>query len=431
MKILRTGSISFILQVVIFFYNIAKAAYMAGIYIAARWNSKAAKWVKGRKNWEQQLRDNWLASPGNFTIWMHCASLGEFEQGRPIIEQLKQDIPSCRILITFFSPSGYEVKKNYKGADYIMYLPFDSPANANTFLNLVQPQLAIFVKYEFWHYFLQALKKRNTATILVSGIFRASQPFFQWWGSFHRAMLRNFSHLFVQDEASQKLLQSIGITTNVTVAGDTRFDRVLQTARQWAPVEEVEQFITNKKILVAGSTWKEDEELLAAWLQQTKDDWQLILAPHELKPGNLERIKNLFPHHILFSNSKAVPKSSGNYNTLIVDNIGFLSKLYNYATICYVGGGFNKSGHHNVLEAAVYGKPVITGPSFQKFKESVDLKTIGAGFTVQTTAQLQNILQEISYSKAGKLAGTYVKENGGATGTIVKWVLQENLRLTK
>jgi 3-deoxy-D-manno-octulosonic-acid transferase len=430
-KILLTGSISFILQVVIFFYNIAKVAYKASIHIAARWNSKAGKWVNGRKNWQEQLTANWQPKPGSFTVWMHCASLGEFEQGRPIIEQLKQQIPNCRVLLTFFSPSGYEIRKDYKGADYVMYLPFDSAANANTFLSMVQPQLAIFVKYEFWHYYLQALKNRSISTILVSGIFRSSQPFFQWWGSFHRAMLHNFSHLFVQDESSKKLLEKIGITANATVAGDTRFDRVLETARQWSQIEQAEQFITNKKILVAGSTWKEDEELLATWLQQNKDDWQIILAPHEIKPDNLQRIKQLFTDSIFFSNSNATSKPLDAYTIMVIDNIGFLSKLYNYATVCYVGGGFNKSGHHNILEAAVYSKPVITGPSFQKFKESVDLKKIGAGFTVETPAQLHDILQTMNYTNAGKQAGAYVKKNSGATATIVNWIRQENLLFTK
>jgi 3-deoxy-D-manno-octulosonic-acid transferase len=415
---------------VIFFYNIAKAAYKASIHLAARWNRKAGKWVEGRKDWQQQLQTNWQSKPGSFTVWMHCASLGEFEQGRPVAEQLKKEISNCRVLITFFSPSGYEIRKNYAGADCVMYLPFDSPVNANAFLNIVNPQLAIFVKYEFWHYYLQALKNKNIPIILVSGIFRASQPFFQWWGNFHRKMLHNFSHLFVQEQHSKDLLGNIGLTKNVTVAGDTRFDRVLETARQWTSVKQVEQFISNKKVLVAGSTWKEDEELLAAWFQQNKDEWQIILAPHEIKQENLKHISILFTGSIFFSNISTLSKTMNPYNTLIIDNIGYLSKLYKYATVCYVGGGFNKSGHHNVLEAAVYGKPVITGPSFQKFKESVDLKKIGAGFTVETAEQMHTTLQEINYANAGQIAETYVKENSGATASIVQWV-QENLLFTK
>lgn len=410
-------------------YNIFRVLYEAAVSIAAYGNAKAKKWVDGRKNWQKELQSNWQVKPGNFVVWMHCASLGEFEQGRPLIEQLKKQIPGSKILLTFFSPSGYEVRKNYEGADYVMYLPMDSKQNANTFLDLVKPQLAVFIKYEFWHYYLQALNRAGIKTILVSGIFRSSQPFFQWWGSFHRNMLRSFSHLFVQDQSSKELLHKIELAGNVTVTGDTRFDRVLDTAQQWKPIDTVEQFIGNKKIMVAGSTWKEDEDLLAQWFSKNKNEWQIIIAPHEIKQENLERLSNLFPGSVFFSNTGNPSQQLSSYDCMIIDNIGLLSKLYRYATVCYVGGGFNKSGHHNMLEAAVYGKAIITGPYFQKFKESRDLKKLGSSFTIEKAEHLTQVLEKINTSVAGTIAEEYVKDHSGATARVVQWI-QENLLLT-
>lgn len=410
----------------IFFYNIFRLVYQAAVTLAATRNLKAKKWVEGRRNWQQQLQQNWQLKPGDKVVWMHCASLGEFEQGRPVLELIKSQYPNSKLLLTFFSPSGYEIRKNYNGADYVMYLPMDGAANAKEFIDLVQPQLAIFVKYEFWHYYLSELKNRHIETILVSGIFRPSQPFFQWWGGFNRNMLRNFSHLFVQNPASKELMDGIGLSSKTTVAGDTRFDRVITGAAQWQSIAAVNAFCGTDPVLVAGSTWAEDETILAEWMKESKQ-YKLIIAPHEIKAENINRLKTLFPGSISFSELSTHHSPFTTHQVLIIDNIGYLSRLYKYATVCYVGGGFNKSGHHNILEAAVYGKPVITGPNFEKFKESVDLKKLGGSFTIAEAKELVEVMQQMNIATASTIAETYVKENAGATATIVNWLQEKRL----
>jgi 3-deoxy-D-manno-octulosonic-acid transferase len=411
---------------VIIFYQLFLLLYRAFVGLAATRNEKAKKWVEGRKNWQQQLRQNWQQKQGEKVVWMHCASLGEFEQGRPVLEEIKSRYPNSKILLTFFSPSGYEVRKNYNGADYVMYLPMDGAANAKDFIELAQPKLAIFVKYEFWHYYLTELKNRNIETILVSGIFRPSQPFFQWWGGFNRNMLHNFSHLFVQNAASKELLDGIRLSDKTTIAGDTRFDRVITGAAQWKPIEIVDAFCGTNSVMVAGSTWAEDETILAEWMKENKQH-KLIIAPHEIKVENIARLQTLFPNSVAFSKLSTHNPQPITHNCLIIDNIGYLSRLYKYATVCYVGGGFNKSGHHNILEAAVYGKPVITGPNFEKFKESVDLKKLGGSFTITNATELKEIMLKMDISAAGIIAETYVQENAGATATILNWLQEKRL----
>jgi 3-deoxy-D-manno-octulosonic-acid transferase len=401
--------------------------YKTGISIAANWNSKAFKWKHGRINWAAALASNWKHKPGDAVVWIHCASLGEFEQGRPIMEAIKKQFPQIKLLLTFFSPSGYEIRKNYPGADYVMYLPFDSAGNAKHFLEIVQPRLAIFVKYEFWHYYLQELKTRNTPAILVSGIFRKTQPFFKWYGAFNRNMLQCFTHLFVQDDNSKQLLAAIGVNQNITVAGDTRFDRVLAAARQWKPVENVELFTGNKKIMVAGSSWKEDEDMIAAWFSNNHHNWKLIIAPHETGDANIERLQKQFSSSVLFTELNIPGERLPAAGCLIINTIGHLSKLYKYATVCYVGGGFNKSGHHNILEAAVYGKAVITGPNYQKFKESVELKNEGASFAVNNANELKQIVSTININDAGRKAAAYVIEHAGAVNSIMQWIQEKRL----
>ncbi|MEJ8818502.1 3-deoxy-D-manno-octulosonic acid transferase [Lacibacter sp. H407] len=412
----------------IFFYNIFRVIYKTAIGLAANWNTKAKNWVDGRKNWKEELTANWKNESGKPVVWMHCASLGEFEQGRPIIEEIKTKYPNTKILLTFFSPSGYEVRKNYKGADHVMYLPMDSSVNAKDLLDLVKPKLAIFVKYEFWHYYLAELHNRKIETILVSGIFRPSQAFFQWWGGFNRNMLQQFSHLFVQNAASKELLDGIGQGDKTTVAGDTRFDRVLTAAEQWKPIDIVDTFCGTDSVLVAGSTWAEDENILADWMKEN-NRYKLIIAPHEIKAENIDRLKTLFPDSIKFSDLSTHNSQPITHNCLIVDNIGYLSRLYKYASVCYVGGGFNKSGHHNILEAAVFGKPVITGPNFEKFKESVELKKLGGSFSINNVIELKEVMLKMDSSAAGTIAENYVKENAGATTAILNW-LQEKRLLT-
>jgi 3-deoxy-D-manno-octulosonic-acid transferase len=420
---------AFILHSVIVFYHIFRIVYFNGIRLAANWSAKARQWVDGRKHWQQTLQQKFERNREDKVIWMHCASLGEFEQGRPILEKLKSKNPKIKIVLSFFSPSGYEIRKDYNGADVVMYLPEDSKENANAFLNIVQPSLAIFVKYEFWHFYLAALKDRNIETILVSGIFRNTQPFFLWWGGFYKNMLLNFSHLFVQNQASAQLLASINIKSNVTVCGDTRFDRVLEMAEQWQPVSAIESFLQpNKKILVAGSTWKEDEELIAQWFHQQNEDWQLIIAPHEIDEVNIAQLQQLFSNSsILFSELTTKNSELRTIDCIIINTIGHLSKLYKYATICYVGGGFTKSGIHNSLEAAVYCKPVITGPNIRKYHEAIELKEAGGLFIINDGMQLHELIKSLNVEESGKKAGTFVQQHTGATTAIMNYIQEKRL----
>jgi 3-deoxy-D-manno-octulosonic-acid transferase len=411
----------------ILFYQLFLRFYFFFIWFASAWNSKAKKWIEGRQNWQQLLAKRWQLIPGHPVLWMHCASLGEFEQGRPVLDKLKLQNPNLKILLTFFSPSGYEVRKNYMGADLVMYLPADSEKNAKQFIAAVQPSLVIFVKYEFWHFYLSELKKQSIPAILVAGIFRQTQPFFRWWGFFHRNMLHCFNHLFVQNEASQHLLESVGLAGKISVCGDTRFDRVVELADSPKPIQIAEAFRHGRNLLVAGSTWKEDEELIAGWFSKHKKDWQLIIAPHEVEQKNIERLLQLFPTAVTYSAIQNQTNSSQKKEVLIIDNIGMLSNLYSYGTVCYVGGGFNKSGHHNILEAAVYGKAVFTGPVFEKFSESIELKKLGASFTVHNPAELEQLIQKTDLENAGRIAAEYVYRKSGAKKFITEWIQEKRL----
>jgi 3-deoxy-D-manno-octulosonic-acid transferase len=407
---------------VILFYNIFRLVYFGGIQLAASWNTKAKLWVSGRKNWQNILQQN-----AHLVVWMHCASLGEFEQGRPVLEKIKTQYHNCKVVLTFFSPSGYEIRKDYQGADVVMYMPPDSQQNAVTFLNLVQPTLAIFVKYEFWHYYLAELKKRNIETILVSGIFRNTQPFFQWWGGFYRNMLLNFSHLFVQNQSSAALLATINIQHNVTVCGDTRFDRVLENALNWKPVKFINAFFKDQFVIVAGSTWEQDEELLSIYLHDHWNNQRLILAPHEINNEHINSIKERFPHSVCYSEINNENQISTDINCLIIDSIGMLSQLYKYGSISYVGGGFSKSGIHNVLEAAVYGTPVFTGPNIQKFQEAVELKQAGALFTITDSTALKEALLKTNIQETRRIAKDYVQQKSGAAKAIMNYIQEKRL----
>jgi len=409
--------------------------FRAGINIASLWNKKAKLWLIGRKDLFGKMKSE-IQNPKSEIIWVHCSSLGEFEQGRPVIEELKSRYPHFKILLTFFSPSGYEVRKNYKFADWVYYLPLDSDANAKLFLETVNPSLVIFIKYDYWYYYLSACKERKIPLLLVSGIFRKSQPFFRWYGSFHKNMLQCITHLFVQDQQSELLLKTIDIT-NVTVAGDTRFDRVATIVESFLPIKEIENFCGNSKILIAGSTWPTDEKLIKEVLESFPD-LKLIIAPHEIHKEHLISLKKLFPDSLFFSELQTlIPMITGTQhlssNCLIIDNIGMLSKLYHYATLTYVGGGFDK-GIHNVLEAAVHGKPVIFGPIFRKFNEAIDLINENAGFSISNKTELEDEIrlllneQEL-YSACCKNAGNYVLKNKGATKKIMEYI-QLNRLLT-
>lgn len=419
----------------ILLYNLFLLLYKTGVSIAARWNPKAKAWVNGRSI-QQSYFDTPLAKePDSKTIWFHCASLGEFEQGRPLIETLKkvfqQRNKPLQIVLTFFSPSGYEVRKNYQGADIVLYLPLDSKKNAERFLHYAQPDWAVFVKYEFWHYYLSALQHQKIPAILVSAIFRDSQPFFRLWGGFHRNMLRKFAAIFVQENHSKELLAQLGLNSITFVAGDTRFDRVAENALNHSPLPVVERFCNKQPVLVAGSTWDKDEAVIEEWYNRQISDkespWKLILIPHEIHSRHLAQLQTRFPEALLFSRLNADDTSIHQSNILIVDRIGILASIYLYGTACFIGGGFNKSGHHNILEAAVYCKATITGPVYKKFKESVELKKAGGSFAIRNSNDLGQILRNTDLLKAGQIAGEYVQNQKGATNRIVQWLMKNDV----
>jgi 3-deoxy-D-manno-octulosonic-acid transferase len=410
-----------------FFYNIFLLFYKTGIGIAALWNKKAARWVKGRKEIFARLTSE-IQIKNSSLIWVHCSSLGEFEQGRPVIDKLKLWFPDSKILLTFFSPSGFEIRKNYKGVDWVFYLPMDSAANAKRFFDIVQPKMVIFIKYDYWYYYLTECKKREIPLYIVSAIFRNDQPFFKWYGSLHRRMLKCFSHIFVQDKISSTLLNAVGIK-NVTISGDTRFDRVVEIAGTFKPLNEIERFCGPSQVLVAGSTWPPDERLIKEAIADFPD-LKIIIAPHEIHDQHLDQLKEIFPGCVLYSQFTIAPSPS---NVLIIDNIGMLSRLYHYATVTYIGGGFDK-GIHNTLEAAVFGKPVLFGPHFKKFKEAVGLIEAGGGASVNSANELKNHLRSLltdktKWEETGKRSLDLVMRNKGATEKIMQ-VIQENRRFT-
>jgi 3-deoxy-D-manno-octulosonic-acid transferase len=402
-------------------YNTAIRLYYLFIFIASFFNEKARLWIEGRKNTISLLQQKLNAT--DKTIWIHCASLGEFEQGRPLIENLKKDFPGYKILLTFFSPSGYEIRRNYPLADCVCYLPIDTPENVKTFLDAAQPTMAIFVKYEFWHNFINELSHRKIPLFLISAIFRKEQIFFKPYGGFYRKVLRKIEHLFVQDEHSKNLLTSIAIT-NVTVSGDTRFDRVFNTASTSDYLPAIENFCNGKPTLIAGSSWPEDEKLLAEVFQQ-QQDWKLIIAPHETNTSNIERLEKLmsFKSSCRFSQLHTGSLEK-NHDVLIIDTIGHLSKIYRYGTIAYIGGGFGK-GIHNILEAAAFGLPVIFGPNYNKFREAKELIKAGGGFTIKDLDDLKVVFEKLKSNEqkaAAETAKNYVLLNIGATEKIISHI---------
>jgi 3-deoxy-D-manno-octulosonic-acid transferase len=420
----------------IFFYNIFLFLYQASIGIASLWNKKAKLWVNGRKDIFEELSSK-LISPqarqNSKLIWFHCSSLGEFEQGRPVMENLRKHLATgeTKFLLTFFSPSGFEIRKDYKGADWVFYLPLDSEKNANRFFDIVNPSLVVFVKYDYWYYYLRECKKRNIPLLLVSGVFRQGQPFFKWYGNLHRKMLNCFTHFFVQDKESFDLLKTININ-NITVAGDTRFDRVSEIAENFKPIEEIEKFCGRSQVLVAGSTWPDDEKMIKD-ATVNLPGLKIIIAPHEIHKEHLDQLRSIFPDAVLHSQLITQSSQPINSNTLFIDNIGMLSRLYHYATITYIGGGFDK-GIHNTLEAAVYGKPVLFGPNYKKFKEAIGLIETGGGVCVNSSTELTLQLKKLLTSKdvlesSSKNTFEFVKQNKGATENILHYI-KVNLLLT-
>ncbi|KAB2867054.1 MAG: 3-deoxy-D-manno-octulosonic acid transferase [Bacteroidales bacterium] len=403
----------------VFLYNLGIRAYLFLVHIVSPFNKKAKLWIDGRRKWQDRVRAT--VNSDDQTVWVHCSSLGEFEQGRPVIESIKQSFPDLKIVLTFFSPSGYEVRKNYSGADYIFYLPIDTKRNAREFVQLIKPKLVIFVKYEFWYFYLSELRSRNIPTYIISANFRANQVFFKSYGNWYRQFLRKFDHLFVQNQNSLDLLSSIGIN-NVTVAGDTRFDRVAKVASEAKEFPFVEQFCGSDKIVIAGSTWPKDEEVLAEFFKINRNGVKLIIAPHEIDKHHIESIQHTFPvESILYSERDK--KATSDARILIIDCIGMLSSLYRYGHIAYIGGGFGV-GIHNTLEAATFGIPVIFGPNYHKFQEAKDLISFKAGFSINTPVELVDLLNSFLNDEqlrinAGNESKKFVLSGVGATSIIL------------
>lgn len=402
-------------------YTAAIRLYAAAVYAAAPFNAKARKMIEGRRSIDDVLREKII--PGARYVWLHAASLGEFEQGRPLLEAIRQRHPDYKILLTFFSPSGYDVRRDYPGADVVCYLPFDFPRRIRAFLDRVRPTLALFVKYEFWLNTLDELRRRRVPTYLVSGIFRPGQLFFRPIGRPYRDALRCFDHLFVQDETSRQLLAGIGLT-NVTITGDTRFDRVIDIRHAARPLPVVAAFAERdaRPVLIAGSSWPEDEALLIPYFN-AHPDLKLILAPHEIHEAHLAAIEARLTRPALRL-SRADADTTASVDCLIVDSFGLLSSIYRYARIAYIGGGFGH-GIHNAPEAAVYGVPVLFGPNHHKFREALDLIACGGAFSITDASTLAARLDALlaapdACTAAGESAGAYIQQHSGATEQILR-----------
>ena len=415
-----------------FFYQIIIHFYRIAIRLAALFNRKAKLFLQGRNDWRSLYKATLqeIEKP----IWVHCASLGEFEQGRPLIEKIRQDFPSKKIVVTFFSPSGFEIQKNYKSANTVLYLPLDTKKNAKDFLEILKPQFVVFVKYEFWLNYLNELHRRKIPTYIISAKFRVDQIFFKWYGAIFRKALQQFKIIFVQDEESKKLLKNISIN-NVKSAPDTRFDRVYQKAQSIVLPDWLHQFCDEKNILIAGSTWQADEEILLQWQKKClPKNWKMIWVPHEISTSKIENLKSKIGKNVLlFSEIENKKTDSQNAQHLIVDTIGLLSKIYSVGKMAYVGGGFG-SGIHNILEPAVFGLPIFFGPKFKKFNEAIDLQNLGGAFSFQTENEFLDkinslIENETALNRVGKIAKDFVGKNIGGT-EIIMTALQTDGLLT-
>ena len=381
--------------------------------------------VNGRKTVFNTLKET--IRPDDKTIWFHCASLGEYEQGVPIMEKIKELFPNYKIIVTFFSPSGFEVKKNSTLANTIIYLPIDTISNAKIFIELAHPSLAIFIKYEFWPNYLFQLKEKNIPTLLVSGLFRKDQLFFKPYGGFMRKVLNSFDHFFVQDETSKVLLNNINIK-ETTVSGDTRFDRVSNQLLQDNNIAFISEFKQNNLCIVCGSTWPEDEAVLIDYINKAPDDVKFIIAPHEINASKIESFrKNIQKQSSLFSKNKET--NIAEYKVLIIDTVGLLTKIYSYADIAYIGGGMGDTGLHNILEPATFGVPIVIGNHFVKFPEAKELKELKGLFSISNATECSKILEKLVTDKnarieSGKIAKKFIENNKGATNTTMNYIKQ-------
>lgn len=408
-----------------FLYNLGIYAFQVGLKLASPFNPKAKLWVEGRKNWEENLTSKVTSLQLENAVWFHCASLGEFEQGRPVIEKLKKEYPQQKVVLTFFSPSGYEIQKDYPYADLVAYLPADTSNNAIRFLSILKPKLAIFVKYEFWLNYLFELDKKHIPTFLISTVIKKHQSFFKWYGGNFRRALKTYHTIYTQDVYSIKLLRVLKVSTGV-LTGDTRFDRVLQICSSPKQIKEIEEFAKDSIVIVAGSSWQKDEDYLIesyVALKQKHPQLKLIIAPHEIDKRNIDRLRNLLSKHKLAYHLFSDNPPSYTDSILVVNAIGFLSSIYQYGTVAMIGGGF-ADGIHNILEPTVYGLPVLFGPNYHKFNEAFEVIDLNAGFVVNDASELTKQLSVLIEDKnllaeSSRLAKNYVLKNSGATNKIV------------
>jgi len=403
-------------------YNTAIFLFLLGARIAAQFNPKAKCWLQGRRRIFERLRRT--IPEGERIFWIHCASLGEFEQGRPLIEAIRAEHPEYKILLTFFSPSGYEIRKDYPGADYIFYLPADTPRNVRRFLEIVRPEIAVFVKYEFWLNYLRQLGRSSCRTFIISAIFRSEAPFFKWYGGIFRKALKCFEQIFVQNMDSGLLLNSIGVSAT-SMVGDTRFDRVSAIAAAAKPLPVVERFAAGQPLFIAGSTWPPDEEMLLA-LIAAHPEIRFVIAPHEIDRTRIESLCSRLPRPSALYTASAPESDFTDTQVLFLDTMGMLSSAYRYARYAYVGGGFGV-GIHNLLEAAVFGVPLAFGPNHRRFREALELIALGAAQEISSFAELDAWFTALEsdpahYTQAGSRAARYIIEHKGATEKIMQHI---------
>lgn len=404
-----------------FLYNLIIQITVFALKPVALFNPKINFFVEGRKHIFEILQKK--INQNDKTIWFHAASLGEYEQGLPVIEKIKNKYPEHKIVLTFFSPSGYEVRKKNSVADITVYLPLDTKKNAKHFLDLVHPEIVFFIKYEYWLNYLNELQKLKIPTYLISGIFRKDQIFFKWYGKFYRKALNAFTHLFVQNENSKKLLLQLG-KTNVTVSGDTRFDRVVSILEKDNSLDFISEFKNNTLTIVVGSSWSKDENLLIDYINQTKNKIKFIIAPHNIKEQQIQELKQSISKKVILFSEKST-KNLADFDVFIIDTIGILSKIYSYADIAYVGGGFGKPGIHNILEPATFGVPIIIGPNFSHFAEAIALVNTGGCISITNKNELTDAFSDLIYNsdirnEKGHICSNFVQMNKGATAIIIK-----------
>ena len=402
-------------------YSLSIRIFSLLVLLSSPFNAKARQWIKGRRGVFDRLRKN--IEKNDRIIWFHCASLGEFEQGRPLMEAVKRDYPDHRILLTFFSPSGYEVRKDYSVADIVCYLPADTQFNAARFVKTVHPRLVFFIKYEFWFNYIDQLARRNVPVFVVSAIFRRSQYFFRPWGKWSQKQLRKITFFFVQNEKSMALLRMVRVT-HAAVSGDTRFDRVLKIKSEAADFPLIDSFADKGSTLVAGSTWPPDEDILRSLLENYKGKLKLVIAPHVTSPENIERIRQKFIEFNPVIYSKQENHNMSRSSVMIIDIMGKLAYIYRYGKIAYVGGGFG-NGIHNTLEAATYGIPVLFGPKYSRFQEAVIMQERGCGFPVHDERECLHVVEELlgdvkKYAHASAVADRYVQESAGAVKKVLE-----------